>query len=216
MNIATIALQRHSCKAFDALKKIPAPLFSQLLDAARYSASSVNSQPWHFHVAHSDEAKARIARATEPHFSVNTPKILHASHVMVLSARLDLDETYLQQLLAQETADGRLKDAAAREKQDATRRYYLGLHKRAGDTAQWTRRQVYLALGTVLFAASAAGIDACPIEGFDNAVLDTELDLPATGYASLALVALGYRSDADFNAALPKSRLPAADVVTWL
>ena len=46
--------------------------------------------------------------------------------------------------------------------------------------------------------------------------LDEELRLDAQGLTSVVAVALGYRSDSDFNAALPKSRLPAERVFTHL
>ena len=62
--------------------------------------------------------------------------------------------------------------------------------------------------------AAAAGIDACPMEGFDPRILDEELGLPARGLASVALVALGYRGAGDWNARLPKSRLPRDAVLT--
>jgi len=77
-------------------------------------------------------------------------------------------------------------------------------------------KQVYLALGGLLLGAAALGLDACPMEGFDADVLAGELGLGAQGWRPLALVALGFRSADDWNAALPKSRLPAATLFTDL
>ncbi|MBV8261805.1 MAG: NAD(P)H nitroreductase, partial [Paraburkholderia sp.] len=59
-------------------------------------------------------------------------------------------------------------------------------------------------------------IDACPMEGFDAKALDEELGLREQGLTALVVVGLGYRSADDFNAKLPKSRLPAASVFTDL
>ena len=64
------------------------------------------------------------------------------------------------------------------------------------------------------WVAATLGIDACPMEGFDPRVLDEELGLRARGLSSVALVSLGYRSADDFNAKLPKSRLPAETVLS--
>ena len=75
-------------------------------------------------------------------------------------------------------------------------------------------RQVYLAVGGLLFGAAALGLDACPMEGFDADLLDAELGLRERGLAAIALVALGGRGPDDWNAALPKSRLPAEAVFT--
>jgi nitroreductase/dihydropteridine reductase len=58
------------------------------------------------------------------------------------------------------------------------------------------------------------GIDACPIEGFDNGLLDDALGLREQGLSSTVVVALGYRSEADANAKLPKSRFAAEQVIT--
>lgn len=54
------------------------------------------------------------------------------------------------------------------------------------------------------------------MEGFDSAALDAELSLNEKGLSSLVLLSLGYHADSDFNAKLPKSRLPREHVFTFL
>ncbi|HKM26254.1 MAG TPA: NAD(P)H nitroreductase, partial [Thiopseudomonas sp.] len=58
------------------------------------------------------------------------------------------------------------------------------------------------------------GIDAVPLEGIDQAILDAEFALNARDLTAITAVALGYRAETDFNAALPKSRLAAEDIFT--
>jgi len=217
MNVSRIALSRHTCKAYDPGRQIPAEQVEQLKTLLRFAPSSVNSQPWHFIIAAGPEGKARIARAaSEGAYASNGPKILNASHVVVFCARTTMDDAYIARLLAQEEADGRLPTAEAREAQNRGRNYYARLHRDAGDTRCWMQKQVYLALGTLLFGAAALDIDATPIEGFDPVRLDEELDLPGQGMRSVVLAALGYRGEDDFNANLPKSRLPADSVISEL
>lgn len=217
MNIAEIAARRHSCKAFDPQRAIPDALLGQLLELLRLSPSSVNSQPWHFFIAGSQAGKQAIASATAGIYHYNTPKLLDCSHAVAICVRRDIDTAWQECLLAQEVADGRLPDEAAAAKQRETRAYYVGLHREEQqDLPAWLDRQAYLALGSLLLGAASLGIDACPIEGFDAAVLDDALGLGAQGLRGVVLVALGYRSAADFNAALPKSRLPASRVITRL
>jgi nitroreductase/dihydropteridine reductase len=217
MNIAQIATTRYTTKAYDPQKRIGAALLEQLRTLLHFAPSSVNSQPWHFVIAASDEAKARIARATQGPYSGNEAKVLNASHVVVLCARTELDDAHLQRILEQEERDGRFKTAEAREMQTRGRGYYVNMHRNElHDTQQWMEKQVYLALGALLFGAAALEIDATPIEGFDCAVLDEALGLPERGLRSVVLAALGYRSEDDFNAALPKSRLPAEELFTLL
>ncbi len=217
MDIAAIARTRHTTKSFDAERKIPESRIEALCTLLRNSPSSVNSQPWHFVIASTPEAKARITRATRQQYAYNEPKVRNASHVVVLCARKTLDNAHLEAILAQESLDGRFATPETMATQDKTRRYYANLHQsELKDEFTWIERQVYIALGTLLLGAASLEIDACPMEGFDSAVLDAELGLAERGLTSLVLVALGYRAEDDFNARLPKSRLPSEAVFTLL
>ena len=214
-NIARIATTRHTCKAFDPARKIDASKVDALCSILRYAPSSVNSQPWHFVIAASDEGKGLIAQATQGGFAYNEAKVRNASHVVVLCARTDLDESHLAAILAQEDADGRFATPEAKAGQNTSRSFYAGLHRNElKDASVWMEKQVYLALGTLLQGAAALEIDACPMEGFDQAKLDEVLGLRERGLTSVVLTGLGYRSELDFNAKLPKSRLPAAALFT--
>lgn len=216
MDIAQIAMTRHTCKAYDPARRIPAEQVEQLVTLLRFAPSSVNSQPWHFIIANSDTAKANIAKATEyPAFSANSAKIRNASHVVVFCARTTLDDAHLVEVTEREARDGRFPTADAKAAALKSRRFYAGLHRfDLKDTQHWMEKQVYLALGTLLFGAAALGIDATPIEGFDSRALNDVLGLREKGLTSVVIAALGYRSADDFNAALPKSRLPASAVIT--
>lgn len=216
--VADIALGRHTCKAFDPERKIPDALFAQITTLLHFCPSAVNAQPWHFMVASSEEGKHRIARATaQPPYSANAAKIVNASHVVVLCARTAIEEQYLTALLEQEERDGRFPTREAKLAQDKGRHFYVDKHRfDFRDTQSWMERQVYIALGSLLHGAAALDIDATPIEGFDPVVLNDVLALREKGLTSVVLVALGYRSGDDFNANLPKSRLPMDEVFSWL
>lgn len=215
MGVTQYAKQRHATKAFDATKKIPEDIMSELRELIRFSPSSVNSQPWHFVVASTDEGKSRIAKAAEASYTYNVPKIRNASHVMVLCARTVIDDTHLSTLLEQEEKDGRFVNAAARTAQQGSRLLYSNLHRYdLKDAQHWMEKQLYLALGTLLLGAATFGVDTVPMEGFDARLLDEELGLRAKGLTGVVLVGLGYHGAEDFNAKLPKSRLPAESVFT--
>lgn len=211
MNIAHIAEMRHTCKAYDPARKIPDEQFDQLRTLLHLSPSSVNSQPWHFIVASTEAGKLRIAKAAQHSvYSANAAKILNASHVIVFCARTAVDEEYLASLLDQEERDGRFQNPEARAMQSKGRNFYVGKHRfDLKDTQQWMEKQLYIALGALLLGAASLDIDATPIEGFDPVILNEELGLREKGLTSVVLAALGYRSGEDFNAKLPKSRLPA-------
>jgi len=217
MDIAHIAQTRYTTKAFDPAKKIPAAQVEQLRALLRASPSSVNSQPWHFILTGSDAGKARVAKGMHGGFAYNEPKVRNASHVVVLCGKTTLDDAHLSAVIAQEDQDGRFASPDAKANQDKSRRFYVNLHQNElKDERIWIDKQVYLALGALLLGAGALGVDACPMEGFDAAALDAELGLKAKGLTCLVVVALGYRGEDDFNAKLPKSRLPEAALFTEL
>ena len=217
MDLAKLATTRRTAKDFDPNGKIPETVFAQLRVLLRHSPSSVNSQPWHFVVAASAAGKARLAAAAVGPYAYNAPKIRQASHVVVFCVRADLNDAHLAALLAQERKDGRFPLAEDLEKQRKGRATYVDLHRNVRqDLPHWMEKQVYLALGTLLLGAAALGLAACPMEGFDSQILDAELGLAARGLRAVVFVALGVSGSGDWNATLPKSRLPAESLFTDL
>ena len=67
-----------------------------------------------------------------------------------------------------------------------------------------------------MLAAGIEGIDATPIGGFDEQIINDELQLTEKGLVPSVLLTLGYRSENDFNAKLPKSRLSKEEIFTQL
>ncbi|ENW92574.1 oxygen-insensitive NAD(P)H nitroreductase [Acinetobacter dispersus] len=217
MDTLATAKTRYATKAYDAEKKIPQAQFEKLLEILRFSPSSVNIQPWHFLVAESDQAKQRIASALTGNYVYNAAKVLNSSHTLVFCTRTDISAEYLEQLLQQDDASGRFKDETAKQVQRATRSGYVEFYRNElKNLPAWMENQTYLALGQLLFAAGLEGIDATPMEGFDRELINKEFGLAEKGLKASVIVALGYRSDTDFNAKLPKSRLPDEVVFTRL
>jgi nitroreductase/dihydropteridine reductase len=108
MDIISVALKRHSTKAFDASKKLTAEEAEKIKTLLQYSPSSTNSQPWHFIVASTEEGKARVAKSAAGTYVFNERKMLDASHVVVFCAKTAMDDAWLERVVDQEEADGRL------------------------------------------------------------------------------------------------------------
>lgn len=217
MTLNEAVINRHTVKAFDSGKTLPESQIESLLSVLRNSPSSVNSQPWHFVVASTADGRAAIAKSTAGAFAYNEPKVLNASHVIALCMHTDMDEQHLNNILAQEEQDGRFVAEGSKAGQDKSRRSYVDIHRyELRDMPQWMEKQVYLALGGLLLGAAVLGIDATPMEGFDQHTLDIELGLREQGLTSVVLVSLGVKSDKDFNAVLPKSRLPREQIFTFI
>lgn len=215
MDIVSVALARYSTKAFDASKKLTAEQAANLKTLLRYSPSSTNSQPWHFIVASTDEGKARVAKAASGTYVFNERKILDASHVVVFCAKTAMDDAWLERVVDQEEADGRFATPEAKAANHKGRVFFADMHRKdLHDDNHWMAKQVYLNVGNFLLGVAAMGLDAVPVEGFDAAILDAEFDLTAQGFTSVVIVPVGHHSVEDFNATLPKSRLPQATTIT--
>jgi len=217
MDTLATAKTRYATKAYDAEKKIPHAQFEKLLEILRFSPSSVNIQPWHFIVAETDVAKQRIAAGLTGNYIYNSAKVLNSSHTIIFCTRTDISAEYLEQLLQQDELSGRFKDETAKQGQRDTRQGYVEFYRNElKNLPAWMENQTYLALGQLLFAAGLEGIDATPMEGFDRDLINQEFDLAEKGLKASVIVSLGYRSETDFNAKLPKSRLTDDVIFTRL
>ena len=217
MDLLNVSKTRYTTKAYDPDKKIPQEQFERLLEILRLTPSSINIQPWHFIVAQSTEAKQRIAQCMTGKYAYNAPKILDSSHTIVLCTRTDVTEEYLEHLVTQDDVAGRFKDEATKQAQRETRAGYIDYYRNEkGNIQHWMETQTFIALGELLLAAPILGIDATPIGGFDDAAVNQEFDLMNQGFHSSVVLTLGYRSEKDFNAQLPKSRLSKAELFTIL
>lgn len=217
MDLLTVAKTRYTTKAYDATKKIPQEQFERLVEILHLTPSSINIQPWHFFIADHDEAKQRIAKALVGKYAYNAPKVLDSSHTILFCTKADISEQHLADLLQQDDLSGRFKDEKAKQGQKESRSGYVSYYRNEkGDIQRWAENQTFIALGQMLLAAGIEGIDATPIGGFDEAILTEELGLTEKNLIPSVIMTLGYRSDVDFNAKLPKSRLAQKDVITRL
>lgn len=217
MDLLTVAKIRYTTKAYDTSKKIPQAQFERLVEILRLTPSSLNIQPWHFFIADHDAAKQRIAKALIGKYAYNAPKVLDSSHTIVFCTQADITEQHLENLLRQDDLSGRFKDDQAKQDQNDGRNGYICYYRNEkGDIQRWSENQTFIALGQMLLAAGIEGIDATPIGGFDEAILTEELGLVEKNLIPSVIMTLGYRSDVDFNAKLPKSRLAQKDIITRL
>ncbi len=217
MDVLNATQMRYTTKAYDASKKIPDHHFQRLLEILRLTPSSVNIQPWHFLIADNIEAKTRIAKGLTGRYAYNAPKVLDASHSIIFCTRTDVTQEHLEQLLKQDDLNGRFKDEKAKEAQGQTRAGYVEYYRNEQQNLYgWMENQTFIALGQLLLAAGLEGVDATPMGGFDEEIISQEFELAEKGLRPSVIVSLGYRSESDFNAQLPKSRLDDAVIFTTL
>ena len=217
MDLLNISKTRYTTKAYDPIRKIPQEQITRLLEILRLTPSSINIQPWHFFIADNQAAKERIAKALVGKYAYNAPKVLESSHTILFCTKADISEQHLDNLLTQDDISGRFKDSTAKQGQKDSRAGYVNYYRNEkGDIQRWAENQTFIALGQILLAAGIEGIDATPMGGFDEQILSEELHLKEKGLIPSVLLTLGYRSENDFNAKLPKSRLSKEEIFTQL
>lgn len=195
---------RYATKKFDINKKIEDATYKKLEEAMRLSASSFGLQPWKFVVITDQEVKKQL-----PAHSWGQMQAAECSHLVVICRLADLDEAYVDQYLDSiATTRG-----VARESLASYSDMMKGFLKNPADKKVWMEKQCYIALGTLLTASAALGVDSCPMEGFDAAAYDRILGLETKGCRSVVVCPLGYRAADDKYAAAKKVRFDAAETV---
>ena len=189
MNPVIRALRfRHACKSFNPDKKIPREKIDMILSAAHLSPSSFGLEPWRFVVFETDSAKQSLRPACW-----DQPQITDCSDLVVILTRPSLvlpDSDYVKQKFARRQLPA-----------DATEAYIARYRRHMQTEVEprmsyyaWGSKQCYIALGNMMTAAAAAGIDSCPIEGFDKQPVEEVLELNTDQYQVAVILALGFRA----------------------
>lgn len=207
---------RHTCKKYDATKKVSKVDLEVLYEAMRLSASSINSQPWKFIVIESDKAKARMNRTFENNFQFNQPHVFDSSHIILFAHNPHYTRTNYAEVVDKGIEDKRTKPE---ERENAFGGFFFAEMNTdaSGNTANWTKAQTYIALGNTLHTVARLGLDSTPMEGIDIEMVNKEFEKELEGYECHVALAIGYRHpEDDYNATLPKSRRRFESVFTIL
>lgn len=196
---------RYATKQYDATRALDDATWDALQQALVLAPSSIGLQPWKFFVVDDQAVRARLRAA-----AWDQSPFTDAAKLVVFAARTGFNEADVDRFVAR-TAEvrGMTVESLAGFKQMA-----MGVVARPeADRDAWASRQAYIALGALVTAAAALGVDATPMEGFDAAAFDEILGLKGKGYHAYAAAALGYRSAEDKYATLPKVRFAREDVI---
>jgi nitroreductase len=208
VNNETIVRQlnwRYATKRFDANRKVQAPDWKTLEQALVLSPSSYGLQPWKFFVVDDPAVRAKLREV-----AWNQSQVTDASHLVVFAVKREFTAADVDRFVERIAA---VRGQTVESLADYRAAMLGSVNRPAEQVRNWAQRQVYLALGNLLNTAAMLGVDACPMEGFDNAKVDQILGLADKGYHALAFAAVGYRSADDQYAKLPKVRFAAEEVI---
>ncbi|MFA9456439.1 NAD(P)H-dependent oxidoreductase [Halalkalibacter sp. AB-rgal2] len=204
---------RHATKTFNPTKKISEEDFNYILETGRLSPSSIGLEPWRFIVVQNPELRNKL-KAVSPGAQ---GQLDTASHFLIILARTNvrydseyvIDQMKNVQKMPQEVVT--YISGALKEVQEVR-----GLLKDERLMYEWSAKQTYIAMGNMMTAAALAGIDSCPIEGFDYAAVDQILKeeglLEEGNLKASVMVAFGYRNEEPERA---KTRNSMDQIVRW-
>jgi nitroreductase len=205
-NIIEALNWRYATKQFDPSKKLSVQQEETVHDALRLSASSYGLQPWKFIVVTNPEVRKQLRAA-----AWDQSQITDASELIVLAVNKNVDAKYVDTFV-QSVATTRGMPVDALKGYSDMMKGAISMRTPEG-VVEWSSRQVYVALGTLLAAAAVEGIDVCPMEGFDPKKFDEILGLEKWGLESRVLAAVGFRAAGDATANYKKVRFDKKDVI---
>ncbi len=147
---------RYATKKFDSAKTIDDTTWKALEEALVLSPSSYGLQPWKFLVVNDPALRAQLKAQ-----SWGQSQITDAARLVVFTHRTDLTEADIDRYLARiAEVRGVTVESLAGFRQMMVGNLVEGpKHATIGD---WTARQAYIALGQLMTAAAALGVDATP------------------------------------------------------
>lgn len=215
--IITDLNNRYTAKKYDASKKISAEDMEIVKEAIRLSASSINSQPWKFIVLETEVAKQRFHNTFANMHQFNQPHAKEASHVILFAHNPYYTKDDYRKVVDAEVATGHLPKDMYNNMLDGAFGFAELNTDENGFNGNWTKAQVYIALGNTLHVLARLGIDSTPMEGVDPALISEEFKAELDGHECQFALAIGYHLEGeDYNHGLPKARLPMDDVITVL
>jgi nitroreductase/dihydropteridine reductase len=195
---------RYATKVFSK-KKIPQKDLDELLETLRLAPSSFGLEPWKFIVVSDEKTREKLREA-----AWGQSQVTDASHLIVLCIRKNLDEKYVKNFIERMAKTRNTTTDSLKGYEKMLLDFVNGMTPAAIE--EWSKKQVYLALGVLLTAAAQKRIDAGPMEGFNPAKFDEILGLKDV--KSTVICALGYRGE-DKYAAAKKVRLDRKDAFVF-
>jgi nitroreductase len=151
-------------------------------------------------------------RATLKPFTWGQSQVVDASHYVVFARKLAVTEEDAEKFINLVASTRHVPVASLKGYNDLIVGDLVN-GPRSAWVREWSARQTYIALGSLLTSAALLGIDTCPIEGLDPAKYDEVLGLPEKGFSAVCTCALGYRSPNDNYAHYAKVRFPINELI---
>lgn len=194
---------RYATKKFNDSKKVDEEELDILKEAIRLSPSSYGLQL--FKVI---DVKDELTRKTLQPAAWGQTQIVDASNLFVFAAKSKYDPSDVDNYVNLKAEANGMDPSEMSGYADFVKGKLSAMSNE--DYQNWTKRQVYIALGNLMTAGAELEIDICPMEGFEPEKFDAILKLD--GYSSTVIATIGYRSEEDATSQNPKIRKDVGDL----
>ena len=165
------------------------------------TASSYGLQPYKVLEIKNPEIREQLKTA-----SFGQPQVTDASTLFVFCANDDLTDAHIDAYLELSAKTQQIDVAGLKGYGDFMKGVFGS--RTTAQKHEWSARQVYIALGNLLTTAASMQIDVSPMEGFDPKQYDEILGMKGSGYSTVVIAAIGYRSSDDEAQYKAKVRKP--------
>lgn len=190
---------RYATKKFDPSKKVSDEDLATIKEALRLTATAFGLQTMKFLIIENSEVRQKLQPA-----SWGQTQITDASHLIVMCSYIDVNNDHV---------DHYMQDVSSTRKIPIEATAQFGNYIKGAltnftpeEAANWSTKQVYIAMGQVLHTCARLRLDATPMEGFDPAAYDDILGLSAKNLKATLVLPIGYRHEEDKNQHLAKVR----------
>lgn len=196
---------RYATKKFDTEKKVSDEEIAVLKEAINLTPSSYGLQPYKVLDVQNAELREKLKVA-----SFGQSQVTDASHLFVFVANDDLTDAHIDAFIELTAKTQQISPDGLKGYGDFMKGVFGS--RTPEQKHQWAARQSYIALGTLVNVAAEMGLDVSSMEGFDPAQYDEILQLKGTGYSTVVIAAIGYRSASDEAQFRAKVRKPIDQV----
>ena len=179
MEFQELAKSRRSVRNYDPSKDVSDDQLKEIFNAARWTPSSYNLQPWEFIIVRSKENKERLKACAHGQAQVG-----NASAVIIVLGNRDPLKKAKRVIKARE-------HSSDQESLSNFKKSVENFPEGKAFGEGWTIKSTTLIAMPIMLAAKNLGLATCPMEGFDASLVRKEFKVPES-YEIVMLISLGY------------------------
>jgi len=196
---------RYATKKYDTSKKVGAEDITTLKEAMKLSVSSMGLQPYKVIFVDNTQLREQLKSA-----AYNQSAITDASHLIIFANETNVSKKHIDGYL-QNIANTRGITIESLDAFNNSMQKFVGSLSPEANT-DWSKRQAYIAMTTLINTAAYLKIDATPMEGFDEKKFNEILKLDSLGLNTAVIATIGYRHADDAAQHLKKVRKSHAEL----